>query len=264
VFKEFVEQATQAYKPAKADGSPDDAPPYLLVIDEINRGNLAQIFGETITLLEQDKRLGAANETPVQLPHSGKSFVLPPNVFVIGTMNTADRSIALVDAALRRRFRFVHFPPAVEVLCDTYGYENLPAKKVAAEGNSDRADQLLALSVCAFERLNQAIRSNPDLGRGKQLGHTIFMGPDQSDSVDERLRAIRDQWKYELMPLLEEYYFGQFDRIDQELFDGVGSNLIDTSSQEIRDFTPADIAVVCAEIIPDIEADIQWARGSIE
>lgn len=258
VFQSFVDRATDAYEEAVANGDPIEAPPYVLVIDEINRGNLAQIFGETITLLEQDKRLDADNETTVRLPHSGEPFVIPPNVYVIGTMNTADRSIALVDAALRRRFRFVHFGPSIEALCSVYEFHDYDAVKEAAGGAINNADQLLALSICALTHLNDKIRSNPDLGRGKQLGHTTLMGIDRDQSTDEQLQAIRDRWRYEIMPLLEEYYFGQFDRIEQELFEGAGSQLFDTEAQEIKPFEYDAVAVMCDELVGEVDADLEW------
>lgn len=258
VFHSFVDRARDAYEEAVGNGEPTEAPPYVLVIDEINRGNLAQIFGETITLLEQDKRLDADNETTVRLPHSGESFVIPPNVYVIGTMNTADRSIALVDAALRRRFRFVHFGPSIEALCSVYEFQDYDAVKEAAGGATNNADQLLALSICALTHLNDKIRSNPDLGRGKQLGHTTLMGIDRDQSTDEQLQAIRDRWRYEIMPLIEEYYFGQFDRIEQELFEGAGSQLFDTEAQEIKPFEYDAVAVMCDELVGEVDADLEW------
>jgi len=251
VFQEFATRAKDAYEDA---GSLKDAPNYVLIIDEINRGNLAQIFGETITLLEDDKRLDAENETSVTLPHSGEEFYVPPNLYVIGTMNTADRSIALVDAALRRRFRFVHFAPDLDVVCEQYGFGDgdLAGARDIVRNGSNRADQLLALSVCAVDALNTEIREARDLGRGKQLGHTPLLGID-GETTQEREQAIIDTWRYELMPLLEEYYFGQFKRMNDELFDGHGEGLFDLNTQEIQDFTADDLQEVCRAIVDDLE-----------
>jgi len=251
VFREFATRAEDAYKDA---GSLEEAPNYVLVIDEINRGNLAQIFGETITLLEDDKRLDGNNETSMTLPHSGEEFYVPPNLYVIGTMNTADRSIALVDAALRRRFRFVHFGPDLEIVCEQYGFPggDLDGAKAVARDGDDRSMQLLALSVCAIDALNAEIREARDLGRGKQIGHTALLGIDDED-VEGREQAILDTWRYEIMPLLEEYYFGQFDRIDEDLFDGNGDALFNSEAQEISDFNPQELATAITRIVDGLD-----------
>ena len=216
--------------------------PYMLVIDEINRGNLAQIFGEIITLLEPDKRLTGDNETVTILPHSKERFIVPPNVYIIGTMNTADRSIALVDAALRRRFRFISFPPESKVLYDEYGFSGAHAVEEAAKKSDDPVQQLLALSILGIESINKSIRESANLGKGKQIGHSYLINIDEGDSAEERLRSIAEAWEYEILPLLEEYFFSQFDRIQQDLFDGIGGRLFDWEHEEIKGFRADDLA----------------------
>lgn len=238
VFKTICERARTAYGATEAD---ETAPPYVLIIDEINRGNLAQIFGETMTLLEADKRLDGESEATVTLAHSGTQFTVPPNLFVIGTMNTADRSIALVDAALRRRFRFLAFPPEPAVLHEVYGFDGDTAVRSAATNGESAYRQLLALSISAVETLNESILEAPDLGRGQQIGHSYLLGFEEYPPSD-RVQAIVDAWRFEILPLLEEYYFGQFDRIRRDLFDGDGELLFDWNREQIRAFSPQELA----------------------
>ncbi|RRJ28731.1 MULTISPECIES: AAA family ATPase [Halocatena] len=243
-FKRVCEAAQEAYEMVSKKETP---PRFVLIIDEINRGNLAQIFGETITQLEADKRRDEANEVQVQLAHSGESFVVPPNLFVIGTMNTADRSIALVDAALRRRFRFINFPPDYDALYEEYNFDHKRDVHATAEsGASLRA--LLALSLLALEELNERIRSLPDLGKGKQIGHSYLFGCTRDDGqIDED--ALVDTWKYEILPLLEEYYFGQFERIEQDLLAGTDDRLVDWRTKQIKDFTADDLHTALASLL---------------
>jgi 5-methylcytosine-specific restriction protein B len=225
VFLDFAERARQEYY-ATEDGA--TAPRYVLIIDEINRGNLAQIFGEMITALEADKRLDGENETPVSLSHSGDHFTIPPNLYLIGTMNTADRSIALVDAALRRRFRFLSFPPKLGVLRDEYDLGSWNNTLMTATDTS-ADNQLLAQSIIAVHELNSRIRAEPDLGRGKQIGHSFLFGIKSE-------KDIVDTWRFEILPLLEEYLFGQYDRIREALFTGDGAGLFDWDRQQIKSF----------------------------
>lgn len=235
VFKRICTRAERAYHHAQQNEDVDEPARFVLIIDEINRGNLAQIFGETITLLESDKRLGEEDEVEITLAHSGESFSVPPNLYVIGTMNTADRSIALVDAALRRRFRFVSFPPNYTALIDYYDdFEDLEDVRETARTEPNPYRSLVALSILALRELNDQIVDTPDLGKGKQIGHSYLMGL-------EDVPDVLDAWKYEILPLLEEYYFGQFDRIREELFRGGGDRLFHWEMEEIADFTADDL-----------------------
>lgn len=161
--------------------------PYVLIIDEINRGNISRIFGELITLIEPSKRAGAPEELSVTLPYSRQAFSVPGNVYLIGTMNTADRSLAALDIALRRRFVFLEMPPRPELL-----------NGMTIEG----------IDVAALLRvMNQRIEVLLD--RDHCLGHAYFL-PLKDDNAFARLAAIfRDQ----ILPLLQEYFFEDWERI---------------------------------------------------
>jgi 5-methylcytosine-specific restriction protein B len=233
ILKRIARQARQA-----KDATDGEAPPYVLIIDEINRGNLAQIFGETITLLETDKR-----EThTTQLAHSDDEFSLPSNLYVIGTMNTADRSIALVDAALRRRFRFLHFPPDYTVLFDKHDYDGWTAIDKAITDADNPFRTLLALSIRGLQHINEQIVDAPDLSKGQQIGHSYLYNV-------ETTQEILDAWRFDILPLLEEYYFGQFDRIRRQLFSGAGESIINWEAERIREFTEEDLASFLGQIV---------------
>ncbi|MDL0131413.1 AAA family ATPase [Halobacterium salinarum] len=231
-FASIVADATAAYE---ATPKGKDAPPFFLIIDEINRGNLAQIFGETITLLEADKRMDQPNEVTAQLAHSGEPFTIPPNLYLIGTMNTADESIALIDTALRRRFRFLAFPPQLETVTESDPVlRDAASLEAVIDGGGDARNQLLAASILGVEALNAEIIDVRQLGKGKQLGHTyLFDCPD--------VQAIVDTWQYEIMPQLEEYYFGQFDALQRDLFDDVDQSLLDTDQQTVTAFSATEL-----------------------
>jgi 5-methylcytosine-specific restriction protein B len=165
---------------------------YVLVIDEINRGNISKILGELITLLEPDKRLSMPNELKLPLAYSPTHrFAVPPNLHIVGTMNTADRSIALMDVALRRRFEFEEVMPDAAALRKVLG---------ARVDNSAFVD----LVVDLFETLNRRIRFLHD--REHQLGHAYLMA---ATSPEELRRVLRDR----LVPLLQEYFYGSWDKI---------------------------------------------------
>lgn len=182
----WQEQTEEGVIPKTRDDA-RTAPQYFLVIDELNRGNVSKIFGELITLLEPSKRLGMEEQMIVTLPLSKEPFGVPANLHVIATMNTADRSIATLDIALRRRFRFEERMPDASVLENT-----LAASKVK--------EKVIAL----FNVLNQRIEFLID--RDHMLGHAIFMGVvSYSD--------LREVMRYNVIPLLQEYFYGEWDKI---------------------------------------------------
>lgn len=175
VFYDFCKKA--------ADDSDND---YFFIIDEINRGNLSKIFGELFMLIESDKR-----GVSLQLLYANEQFSVPENLYIVGMMNTADRSLAMMDFALRRRFAFYEVKPA-------FSSEGFRAYREALA--SVQFDRL----VSVVEQLNRAIADDDALGRGFCIGHSYFC--DIQEATSERLAQIVD---FELSPLLEEYWYDE-------------------------------------------------------
>ncbi|HED0523761.1 TPA: AAA family ATPase [Campylobacter jejuni subsp. jejuni] len=161
--------------------------PYIIIIDEINRGNVSKIFGELITLIEASKRIGEKEELKVTLPYSGKEFGVPKNVYIIGTMNTADRSITSLDTALRRRFEFIEMMPDVS--------------KLSMDCEGINLQELLKAINTRIEYL---------LDREKTIGHAFFI------SV-ENLEDLKKVFKNKIIPLLQEYFYNDYALIDAVL-----------------------------------------------
>ena len=182
VFYEFC-------KKAEVDSDND----YFFIIDEINRGNLSKIFGELFMLLESDKR-GVA----LQLLYADEKFSIPENLYIIGMMNTADRSLAMLDYALRRRFAFFELKPAFE----SYGF-----KSYQKFLNNDKFDKLIE----CIKQLNLAIKSDETLGAGFCIGHSYFCDLDKSELEAALIRIV----DFEIIPLLSEYWFDDADMVNE-------------------------------------------------
>lgn len=188
----------------KARLAPDQR--FAMVIDEINRGNISKIFGELITLIEPDKREGSKNAISVTLPYSGESFSVPSNVDIIGTMNTADRSLALLDTALRRRFDFV------PVLPDARDEAGAPlfGLRVTLGGQVINIPRMLSA-------INQRVEALYD--RDHCIGHAYFTSLAHVPDGDERLEALSQVFSNRIVPLLEEYFFEDWQKIRLVLAD---------------------------------------------
>lgn len=188
---------------ARARKDPDQE--YALFIDEINRGNVSQIFGELITLIEADKREGKTNALSTLLPYSKKSFSVPPNLYIIGTMNTADRSVEALDTALRRRFSFVEMSPEPELI-----------RKV---GRSDQGTVEGIDLTHLLKTLNRRIEKLLD--KDHAIGHSYFL-------LVASLKDLKSVFQNKIIPLLQEYFYGDFGIIGLVL----GSSFVTVQEEE--------------------------------
>ena len=194
------------------DKAESNKEPHVLIIDEINRGNISKIFGELITLIEDDKRLGEANEVTVKLPYAEEdeqAFGVPSNLYIIGTMNTSDRSIASVDIALRRRFKFKEMMPDVELIKKN---DNTSVWDILG----DKKEKLYSVNLKELlETLNRRITILLD--RDHQIGHSYFLDliKDENGEIKENLTEteLKEMWFSCIQPLLNEYFYGDWEKL---------------------------------------------------
>ena len=178
----------------KSKASTAEGKSYVLIIDEINRGNIAQIFGELITLIEEDKREGLQEQMEVSLPYSKKPFSVPSNLYLVGTMNTADRSVEALDTALRRRFQFEEIPPRSQII----------AKEGKTENGAIEIDGESILLPDLLRTINQRIEKILD--KDHLIGHSYFMDI-------ENWHDLKTVFQQNIIPLLEEYFYGDKGKI---------------------------------------------------
>lgn len=218
IFKKLCEKAKK-----------DESQNYVMIIDEINRGNVANIFGELISLIEDDKRCGASEELCAELPYSHDIFSVPKNVYIIGTMNTADRSVEALDSALRRRFTFK---------------EMMPKSELVPEENKVRS---------IFKIINQRIEVLKD--REHQIGHSYFMGVNS----EEGLKAVIYD---KIIPLLQEYFYGDYEKIQLVLGEGFvkkDSASVKFAGDKSGDFEVSEVY----RIVPKDECKMDEAIGKL-
>lgn len=217
------------FKELCAKAKKDESQNYVMIIDEINRGNVANIFGELISLIEDDKRLGASEELHAELPYSHTIFGVPKNVYIIGTMNTADRSVEALDSALRRRFTFK---------------EMMPKSELVPEENNVRS---------IFEIINQRIEVLKD--REHQIGHSYFMGVNSEEGLKV---VIYDK----IIPLLQEYFYGDYEKIQLVLGEGFvkkDSASVKFAGDKSGDFEVSEVY----RIVPKDKCDMDEAIGKL-
>lgn len=184
-IKEFYKNTNKYEKQLE-----NDTPKFYLIVDEINRGNISKILGELITLIEKDKRLGQENKLIVKLPYSNDEFSVPSNLYIIGTMNTADKSLTSLDIALRRRFGFVEMSPNYDAL-------NFEINKEIELIKGINLDKLLS-------SLNERIELILD--KDHLIGHSYFMSIKNENE-------LKDCFYYEIIPLLQEYFYNDWEKL---------------------------------------------------
>ncbi|MBT0834038.1 AAA family ATPase, partial [Campylobacter jejuni] len=221
-FKEYEKQAVLKTEDNKISSNSLNS--YIIIIDEINRGNVSKIFGELITLIEPSKRIGESEELKVTLPYSGEKFGVPKNVYIIGTMNTADRSITSLDAALRRRFEFVEMMPDPDLLKNVFICKDVenPNKDEDYLGDDAKTEGFAEILQNILISINKRIEFLLD--REKTIGHAFFMSEAvkfnkdnwcKSDEYEEdwyvlSISKLKSIFQNKIIPLLQEYFYNDY------------------------------------------------------
>lgn len=211
-------------------------PTFVLIIDEINRGNLSKIFGELIYGLEY--RNTAIKTQYSEFENTSSFLKIPNNLLVIGTMNTADRSISLFDTALRRRFAFVELLPDYNLLSELFGLGSEFDYKHILEKFNTEQNNIKTLSLLALYKINEGIMNNMQLGREKQIGHSYLI-PLVNDTSQ-----FYNIWKYEIIPLLEEFYYAESEKLEIAF----GKTIFDRN-EGIKDFDEAELKISLQNLI---------------
>ena len=202
---------------------------YILIIDEINRGNISKILGELITLIEPSKRIGGDEELRVTLPYSNESFGVPKNLYIIGTMNTADRSIALLDTALRRRFEFVEMMPQPELLKNIWIVKDTEQRDnenlVIPKNRIEELDKYMSEKSNCLYKILDSINNRIEflLDREHTIGHAFFFEKakfykkDKLEWHELTLESLKEIFVKKIIPLLQEYFYDDYAKIDAVL-----------------------------------------------
>ncbi|EIO9594483.1 AAA family ATPase [Campylobacter coli] len=230
-FKEYEKQAVLKTEDNKISSNSLNS--YIIIIDEINRGNVSKIFGELITLIEPSKRIGESEELKVTLPYSGKKFGVPKNVYILGTMNTADRSITSLDTALRRRFEFVEMMPDPDLLKNVFICKDVenPNKDEDYLGDDAKTEGFAEILQNILISINKRIEFLLD--REKTIGHAFFMSeavkfnkdnwckPDEyeKDWYVLSISKLKSIFQNKIIPLLQEYFYNDYALISAVLND---------------------------------------------
>ncbi|WP_299327043.1 AAA family ATPase [uncultured Helicobacter sp.] len=239
------------WQPTQAPTQKEKKKPYILIIDEINRGNISKILGELITLLEPSKRIGSEEELRVRLPYSGDEFDrenggfgVPQNLYIIGTMNTADRSIALLDTALRRRFEFIEMLPNPKEL-----------EKISCDDGEIDLKELLKAMNNRIEFL---------LDRERTIGHSFFFEKAVERGIEQyelTLTDLKAVFKNKILPLLQEYFYDDYAKINAVLND---NGMIKSQTQQDLGIKLDDEFVDSQKKVWSITDSSSWAQWQFQ